>query len=64
LEEQHALAHRTFVAFDVNEEGGVETAVIRGEAQSSYAQQAEGAQAQRSSRSLASCGRKLLRKAG
>jgi hypothetical protein len=32
LEEQHALAHRTFVAFDVNPAGGVETAVIRGEA--------------------------------
>jgi site-specific DNA recombinase len=31
-EEQHALAHRAFVAFDVNEDGGVETAVMRGEA--------------------------------
>jgi hypothetical protein len=30
-EEQYALARRVFVAFDVNEDGGVETAVIRGE---------------------------------
>jgi hypothetical protein len=32
LEEQHALAHRTFVAFDVDEDGGVDKAVMRGEA--------------------------------
>jgi hypothetical protein len=32
MEEQHALAHRTFVAFDVNEDGGADKAVMRGEA--------------------------------
>jgi DNA invertase Pin-like site-specific DNA recombinase len=31
-EEQYKLARRVFVAFDVNEDGGVETATIRGEA--------------------------------
>jgi DNA invertase Pin-like site-specific DNA recombinase len=30
-EEQYSLARRVFVAFDVSEDGGVETAVIRGE---------------------------------
>jgi DNA invertase Pin-like site-specific DNA recombinase len=32
LEEQHALAHRTFVAFEVDEKGVVDKAVMRGEA--------------------------------